>query len=85
MACEDALAADLNGDGRPEIIACGRATHNVRIYWNRQRTDPKINEPFKNPDVKGFIKRFESAEREVYVKRNEIVAALGLTLGDGRG
>ncbi|MGO9463503.1 MAG: FG-GAP-like repeat-containing protein [Isosphaeraceae bacterium] len=36
MACEDALAADLDGDGRPEIIACGRATHNVRIYWNRK-------------------------------------------------
>jgi hypothetical protein len=35
MACEDALAADLDGDGRPEIIAGGRATHNVKIYWNR--------------------------------------------------
>jgi hypothetical protein len=36
MACEDALAADLDGDARPEIIAGGRATHNVRIYWNRE-------------------------------------------------
>ena len=35
MACEDARAADLNGDGRPEVIAGGRATHNVKIYWNR--------------------------------------------------
>ncbi len=35
MACEDALTADLNGDGRPDIIAGGRATHNVKIYWNR--------------------------------------------------
>ena len=35
MACEDALAADLDGDGRPDIIAGGRATHNVKIYWNR--------------------------------------------------
>jgi hypothetical protein len=34
MACEDALAADLDGDGRPEIVAGGRATHNVKIYWN---------------------------------------------------
>jgi hypothetical protein len=24
---------DLNGDGRPEIIAGGRATQNIRIYW----------------------------------------------------
>jgi len=81
MACEDALAADLDADGRPEIIACGRATHNVRIYWNREATDRRINEPFKNPDVREYIKRFESAEREVYAKRNEIVAALGLTSG----
>jgi hypothetical protein len=35
MACEDLVAADLDGDGRPEIIAGGRATHNVKIYWNR--------------------------------------------------
>jgi hypothetical protein len=37
MACEDAVAADLDGDGRPDVIAGGRATHNVRIYWNRPR------------------------------------------------
>jgi hypothetical protein len=37
MACEDALAADLDGDGRADIIAGGRAPHNVRIYWNRGR------------------------------------------------
>ena len=26
--------ADLDGDGRPEVIAAGRASHNVVIYWN---------------------------------------------------
>jgi hypothetical protein len=35
VAVEDAMAADLDGDGRPELIAGGRASHNVRIYWNR--------------------------------------------------
>ncbi len=35
VATEDALAADLDGDGRPDLIAGGRATHNVKIYWNR--------------------------------------------------
>ena len=34
MACEDLKIADLNGDGRPDIIASGRATKNVIIYWN---------------------------------------------------
>jgi hypothetical protein len=35
VATEDLVAADLDGDGRPEIVAGGRATHNVKIYWNR--------------------------------------------------
>ena len=35
MACEDLTVADLDADGRPDIIASGRRTANVRIYWNR--------------------------------------------------
>jgi hypothetical protein len=34
MATEDLTIADLNGDGRPDIVASGRATRNVKIYWN---------------------------------------------------
>lgn len=34
MACEDLKMADLDGDGRLDIIAAGRATKNVVIYWN---------------------------------------------------
>ena len=34
VAVEDLAAADLNGDGRVDIVAVGRQTHNVRIYWN---------------------------------------------------
>jgi hypothetical protein len=34
MATEDLVVADLNGDKRPDIVASGRATHNVKIYWN---------------------------------------------------
>jgi hypothetical protein len=37
MATEDVVAADLDGNGRPEIIASGRRTANVVIYWNRTR------------------------------------------------
>ncbi len=36
MATEDVVTFDLNGDGRPDIIAGGRATSNVRIYWNEK-------------------------------------------------
>ncbi|MBI1899943.1 MAG: VCBS repeat-containing protein [Planctomycetia bacterium] len=35
VAVEDLAADDLDGDGQTDIVAVGRATHNVRIYWNR--------------------------------------------------
>ena len=34
MATEDIRVADLNGDGKPDIVAAGRATHNLKIYFN---------------------------------------------------
>jgi hypothetical protein len=34
VAVEDLTVADLNGDGKSDIIAVGRATGNCRIYWN---------------------------------------------------
>jgi len=34
MACEDLTLADLNGDGKLDIIASGRATKNVKVYFN---------------------------------------------------
>lgn len=34
-ACEDLKVADLDGDGRPDIIASGRASHDLVILWNR--------------------------------------------------
>jgi aldos-2-ulose dehydratase/isomerase family protein len=39
IACEDLACADLDADGDVDIVACGRATQNVRIYWN-QRVNP---------------------------------------------
>src|SRR5258708_4569609 len=35
MACEDICLADLDGDGRLDIVASGRATKNVKIYFNQ--------------------------------------------------
>jgi hypothetical protein len=35
VAVEDLAAADLDGDGRIDLVAVGRASHNARIYWNK--------------------------------------------------
>lgn len=35
MACEDLKVVDLNGDSWLDIVAAGRATKNVKIYWNQ--------------------------------------------------
>ncbi|MBE7503444.1 MAG: VCBS repeat-containing protein [Verrucomicrobiales bacterium] len=35
MACEDLCLADLDGDGRLDIVASGRATRNLKVYFNR--------------------------------------------------
>jgi hypothetical protein len=34
VAVEDMAVADLNNDGRMDIVAVGRQTGNIRIYWN---------------------------------------------------
>jgi hypothetical protein len=34
VGVEDLAAADLDDDGRVDIVAVGRSTKNVRIYWN---------------------------------------------------
>lgn len=35
VACEDLVVADFNGDGLPDILAGGRATHNVVLFVNQ--------------------------------------------------
>ena len=35
LAVEDIKAADLDGDGRPEIVAAARQTKNLKIFFNR--------------------------------------------------
>jgi hypothetical protein len=35
IAAEDLVAADLDADGRIDLVAGGRETHNVVVYWNR--------------------------------------------------
>jgi ubiquinone/menaquinone biosynthesis C-methylase UbiE len=42
---------------------------------------PGINTPFQNPDVKEFLGKFEVESREIFARRNEIVAACKLKPG----
>ena len=70
------------------VLATSASIVLMAVSWGRSqtaarpsKTDSKINEPFKKPNVKGFIKKFESDDREVFAKRNEIVAALALSPG----
>jgi VCBS repeat protein/FG-GAP repeat protein len=34
MATEDLIVGDFNGDKLPDIVASGRSTRNIKIYWN---------------------------------------------------
>lgn len=36
VAVEDLAVADLDADGRSDLVAVGRQTRNLRIYWNRK-------------------------------------------------
>ena len=37
VAVEDLVAEDLDGDGKVDIIAVGRQTKNLKIYWNQRK------------------------------------------------
>jgi hypothetical protein len=39
MATEDLVVVDLNQDGFMDVVAAGRATHNVKIYWHSGKTN----------------------------------------------
>jgi FG-GAP-like repeat len=39
MAAEDLAVADLNHDGFVDVVASGRATRNLKIYWHPGKTD----------------------------------------------
>ena len=37
IACEDLRLFDFDSDGRLDIVAAGRATANVVVFWNRSK------------------------------------------------
>jgi len=50
-------------------------------FSQEQSVKPGINKNFENPDVEAWIKRFERNGRDVYDKRNEILAACKIKPG----
>ena len=53
MATEDFKIADLDGDGKLDIIAAGRWTKNLKIYWNKSNlgTKPKLASGWKKHEI----------------------------------
>lgn len=37
VAIEDLAVGDMNQDGKPDIVAVGRQTHNIKIYFNESK------------------------------------------------
>lgn len=52
------------------------------VVWAQQQSlSPGINSYYRNPDFERWVAMFETAGREVYDKRHEIVAALDIRPG----
>lgn len=65
---------------RPALAAVLFAAGLAAVAQERS-VAPGINDPFKEPDVKGFQTKFEVESREVYAAREKVVAAVGLKPG----
>ncbi len=61
-----------------------KAVDYIQRQQQKKSVKPGINDSFTDPelDVDQFVKRFEVESREVYLNRNEIVAAAGIEPGD---
>ncbi|GAB4374263.1 MAG: hypothetical protein OHK0021_16210 [Bryobacter sp.] len=73
LSAEDLTIADLDADGKPDIIACGRATQNVRIYFNRHTGAWKRH----------VVQSAEKSLTAVGVKLNGLAKGRGIVYGAG--
>ena len=62
-------------------MAAGFVTHGDVAHGQEQSVRPGINDSFETPDVQQFVERFEREGREVYDKRQELVAACQIENG----
>jgi thiosulfate dehydrogenase len=65
----------------PWLIACAFLTLAASSVAQEQSVKPGINDSFRNPDPKEFVGRFETESREVFLHRDQIVAACGIQPG----
>lgn len=61
------------------ILACGLP--DGQVLSQEKSVRPGINDPFRKPDLKTYLGKFEVESREVYADRHKIVAAVGLMPG----
>jgi ubiquinone/menaquinone biosynthesis C-methylase UbiE len=73
-----ALALTLSASA---LLASARVRGQATAPAPPAAADPAINRKFNNPNVKELIGQLESADREVYARREAIVKALGLKKG----
>lgn len=57
------------------------ASNALSLAAQDKSVNPGINKSFDNPRVPDFVERFEKEGRDVFDRRNEVVAALGLKPG----
>ena len=78
------LAATVSANSlAPGIVRAQTATEPARTQSQAhpKKVDPAINAQFQKANVNDWIKRFESNDREVFVRRHEIDRALELKPG----
>ncbi|MBI3465926.1 MAG: class I SAM-dependent methyltransferase, partial [Planctomycetes bacterium] len=64
------------------LVICGVIGTTALVSQAQEKSvRPGINEPFQDPDVAEFLKRFESEGREIFDRREDIAAACEIKPG----
>lgn len=63
------------------LLVTGLALSSSPGYSQAPAARPEINKPYEDPNFEEWVRRFESAGREIYDKRQVILMATGVKLG----
>lgn len=64
------------------VLFCSGTPFPAALVAQEKSVRPGINDSFRDPDPKQFVERFEIESREVFSRRDDIVAALKLKPND---